>query len=193
MLPQYPPQSSYPPPPSRSHGNGMNTPTSELRGGQGDGMGRNPHTNPNTKGPPDSSHYSNHPPPTSPIASKSNGFEDRKSAPSTTGDDSKSGAGASKKRARRVSTSTHVDQPPQSPSRPSGSTSKAKSSNTVESPPAVLVREKKQKACSNCRRAKLKCIVDKGETDCVRCKARKEKCVFYPRSHVSATRFMNQM
>jgi hypothetical protein len=48
----------------------------------------------------------------------------------------------------------------------------------------VLVREKKQKACANCRRAKLKCIVE-GDGDCVRCKARKEKCVFYPRSHVS--------
>jgi hypothetical protein len=52
-------------------------------------------------------------------------------------------------------------------------------------PPAVLIREKKQKACANCRRAKLKCIVDDGETDCIRCKARKEKCVFYPRGHVS--------
>lgn len=51
--------------------------------------------------------------------------------------------------------------------------------------PAVLVREKKQKACANCRRAKLKCIVESGQTDCVRCRARTEKCVFYPRSHVS--------
>ena len=51
--------------------------------------------------------------------------------------------------------------------------------------PSVLVREKKQKACANCRRAKLKCIVEEGKTDCVRCEARKEKCVFYPRSHVS--------
>lgn len=52
--------------------------------------------------------------------------------------------------------------------------------------PAVLVREKKQKACSNCRRAKLKCMLDDGETDCVRCKSRREKCVFYPRNYVSA-------
>lgn len=51
--------------------------------------------------------------------------------------------------------------------------------------PAVLVRDKKQKACANCRRAKLKCIVNDGKVECVRCTARKEKCVFYPRSHVS--------
>lgn len=49
--------------------------------------------------------------------------------------------------------------------------------------PSILVREKKQKACANCRRAKLKCIVEDGETDCVRCRARKERCVFYPRGH----------
>jgi hypothetical protein len=47
------------------------------------------------------------------------------------------------------------------------------------------VREKKQKACANCRRAKLKCIVENNQTDCVRCRARKERCVFYPRGHVS--------
>lgn len=51
--------------------------------------------------------------------------------------------------------------------------------------PSVLVREKKQKACANCRRAKLKCIVEDNETDCVRCRARKERCIFYPRGHVS--------
>ena len=50
--------------------------------------------------------------------------------------------------------------------------------------PNVLVREKKQKACANCRRAKLKCIVESADGDCVRCKARKEKCIFYPRSRV---------
>ncbi|EIW72567.1 hypothetical protein TREMEDRAFT_58737 [Tremella mesenterica DSM 1558] len=49
--------------------------------------------------------------------------------------------------------------------------------------PAVLIREKKQKACANCRRAKLKCIVEPGEADCVRCRARQEKCIFYPRTH----------
>lgn len=43
-----------------------------------------------------------------------------------------------------------------------------------------------QKACSNCRRAKLKCIVNDGETDCVRCKSRIERCVFFPRTHVSS-------
>lgn len=49
--------------------------------------------------------------------------------------------------------------------------------------PSVLVREKKQKACANCRRAKLKCIVNDGNNECVRCLARKERCVFYPRGH----------
>lgn len=42
-----------------------------------------------------------------------------------------------------------------------------------------------QKACSNCRRAKLKCIVNDGENECVRCTSRSEKCVFFPRSHAS--------
>ena len=55
----------------------------------------------------------------------------------------------------------------------------------AEEYPSVLTREKKQKACANCRKAKLRCIMDDGETDCVRCKSRKEKCVFYPRSQVS--------
>lgn len=54
-----------------------------------------------------------------------------------------------------------------------------------DSPPPVLVREKKQKACANCRKAKLKCMMDDGQTECVRCRSRKEKCIFYPRSHVS--------
>ncbi|BEI84348.1 hypothetical protein CcaverHIS002_0409520 [Cutaneotrichosporon cavernicola] len=49
--------------------------------------------------------------------------------------------------------------------------------------PSVLVREKKQKACANCRRAKLKCIVNDDFTECVRCLSRKERCVFYPRGH----------
>ncbi|WVQ77017.1 hypothetical protein IAR50_006696 [Cryptococcus sp. DSM 104548] len=49
--------------------------------------------------------------------------------------------------------------------------------------PAVLTREKKQKACSNCRKAKLKCIVEPNQTLCVRCNSRKEKCIFYPRGH----------
>lgn len=53
-------------------------------------------------------------------------------------------------------------------------------------PHSILVREKKQKACANCRRAKLKCIVEENESDCVRCRARKERCIFYPRGHVSA-------
>lgn len=76
-----------------------------------------------------------------------------------------------KKRARRPSTS---QMPPQSPSSP----------KLDGGLPSVLVREKKQKACANCRRAKLKCIVETDGTDCVRCKARKERCIFYPRSHV---------
>ncbi|KAK4684348.1 hypothetical protein P7C73_g5834, partial [Tremellales sp. Uapishka_1] len=50
-------------------------------------------------------------------------------------------------------------------------------------PPSILVREKKQKAYTNCRRVKLKCIVSEGESDCVRCKFRKERCVFFPRTH----------
>lgn len=54
-------------------------------------------------------------------------------------------------------------------------------------PHSILVREKKQKACANCRRAKLKCIVEENESDCVRCRARKERCIFYPRGHVSRT------
>jgi hypothetical protein len=49
--------------------------------------------------------------------------------------------------------------------------------------PSVLVREKKQKACTNCRRAKLKCIVKPPSAACVRCSARKEACVFQPRGH----------
>ena len=84
--------------------------------------------------------------------------------------------------------------PPQdAPSpQPTASTSKknqtaASTSQSADSPPAVLVREKKQKACANCRKAKLKCMMDEGQADCVRCRARKEKCVFYPRSHVSCT------
>jgi hypothetical protein len=56
--------------------------------------------------------------------------------------------------------------------------------------PSVLTREKKQKACSNCRKAKLKCIMDDGETDCVRCKSRKEKCIFYPRTQVYSHRYV---
>lgn len=66
---------------------------------------------------------------------------------------------------------------------PPGSVRSSKADN--KDLPAVLVREKKQKACANCRRAKLKCIVEDGESDCVRCQARKEKCIFYPRNHVS--------
>nr|XP_019049434.1 hypothetical protein I302_03223 [Kwoniella bestiolae CBS 10118]OCF28364.1 hypothetical protein I302_03223 [Kwoniella bestiolae CBS 10118] len=48
--------------------------------------------------------------------------------------------------------------------------------------PSVLTREKKQKACTNCRKAKLKCILEQGSQECVRCKVRKEKCIFFPRS-----------
>jgi hypothetical protein len=66
-----------------------------------------------------------------------------------------------------------------------------KATATTE-PPSILVREKKQKACANCRRAKLKCIVENNEVDCVRCRARKERCVFYPRGHVSPTHFITR-
>nr|ODN87478.1 hypothetical protein L203_03255 [Cryptococcus depauperatus CBS 7841] len=49
--------------------------------------------------------------------------------------------------------------------------------------PAILTREKKQKACSNCRKAKLKCLVQPDESVCVRCKARKEKCIFFAKGY----------
>ncbi|KLT44329.1 hypothetical protein CC85DRAFT_283571 [Cutaneotrichosporon oleaginosum] len=49
--------------------------------------------------------------------------------------------------------------------------------------PSVLIREKKQKACANCRRAKLKCMIEEGDKECVRCITRKERCVFFPRGH----------
>lgn len=104
---------------------------------------------------------------------------------------------------------TSTKRSPLSPNRPrAGSTGRSKNGHSVngaapptatgsggngpasaDSPssnlPAVLTREKKQKACANCRRAKLKCIVEHGEADCVRCRARQERCVFYPRTHVS--------
>jgi len=57
--------------------------------------------------------------------------------------------------------------------------------HAVESPPSILTREKKQKACAGCRRAKLKCITEEGQNECIRCRARNEKCYFYPRNHVS--------
>jgi len=57
------------------------------------------------------------------------------------------------------------------------------SGTPAKDPPAILLRDKKQKACANCRRAKLKCIFG-DDTICVRCKARKEQCVSYPRAHV---------
>ena len=95
------------------------------------------------------------------------------------------GSGSNKKRPRRPSNGDQEgNSPPGNTGRMQGGKGRM-STPGGEAPPAVLVREKKQKACSNCRRAKLKCIVDDGETDCIRCKARKEKCVFYPRSHVS--------
>ncbi|WWC86430.1 uncharacterized protein L201_001307 [Kwoniella dendrophila CBS 6074] len=48
--------------------------------------------------------------------------------------------------------------------------------------PAVLTREKKQRACTNCRKAKLKCIVEEDSSECVRCLSRKERCIFHPRA-----------
>ncbi|WRT64331.1 uncharacterized protein IL334_001263 [Kwoniella shivajii] len=71
--------------------------------------------------------------------------------------------------------------------------------------PSVLTREKKPKACSGCRKAKLKCIVEQGNSDCIRCQARKERCLFFPRSNdeesqlklhhdlYEATRHLNQL
>lgn len=64
-------------------------------------------------------------------------------------------------------------------------TGAASSINNGTALPSILLREKKQKACANCRRAKLKCIMDEGVGSCVRCNARKETCTFLPRSHVS--------
>ncbi|WVQ62012.1 uncharacterized protein L199_000145 [Kwoniella botswanensis] len=53
--------------------------------------------------------------------------------------------------------------------------------------PSVLTREKKQKACTKCRKAKLKCILEQGSQECVRCKVRKEKCIFFPKSQEDET------
>jgi hypothetical protein len=107
-----------------------------------------------------------------------------------------------KKRARASTTTTSTVQRGASPSRafspnPSSASnlinitgnghgkSKTAESPMASGPPAVLIREKKQKACSSCRRAKLKCMVEEGNVECVRCRSRKEKCIFYPRGHVS--------
>ena len=80
--------------------------------------------------------------------------------------------GSHHKRSRQSSMSQHREAP---------------TSPKADGHPSVLLREKKQKACSNCRRAKLQCIVEGGDTDCVRCKNRKERCIFYPKSHVCST------
>jgi len=83
----------------------------------------------------------------------------------------------------------HGDSLPPSSSRRQSSQSQPghgqQSQQPVESPPSILTREKKQKACAGCRRAKLKCITEEGQTECIRCRARSEKCYFYPRNHVS--------
>jgi hypothetical protein len=84
---------------------------------------------------------------------------------------------------------SHMSQPDPSPTDspphqdrpgPTSTTSLTRDSGAT----AILLRDKKQKACANCRRAKLKCIFG-DETVCVRCKARKEQCISYPRAHVS--------
>lgn len=86
-------------------------------------------------------------------------------------------SGAARKRSRTDSVALEDGRQPTPPKKGS------KVKDDGEEPPSVLVREKKQKACANCRRAKLKCIVEGNETECVRCRARKERCVFYPRGH----------
>ena len=49
----------------------------------------------------------------------------------------------------------------------------------------LAVQEKKQKACTNCRKSKLKCLMDVGAKSCSRCRIRGERCVFRPRGYVS--------
>jgi len=77
---------------------------------------------------------------------------------------------------------------PSNPSPPARQPSNNADQNPELSPPTILTREKKQRACANCRKAKLKCIVDQGSSECIRCRSRKEKCVFYPRGHVSLSK-----
>lgn len=104
---------------------------------------------------------------------------------------------APKKKARRLSQipaqTTQATQngtsPAQNKQQSATTSRKGATGESNDSPPAVLTREKKQKACANCRRAKLKCLVSKGETDCVRCQSRGERCIFYTRSHVSVGTF----
>jgi hypothetical protein len=105
-------------------------------------------------------------------------------------------------RARKRTRQPHANDPPSPVSLPSAASNGKSRANGngngnvgspqtpagPSAPPAVLVREKKQKACSNCRRAKLKCLVEDGETVCVRCNSRKDACIFYPRGHVSRCR-----
>ncbi|KAK8866107.1 hypothetical protein IAR55_001258 [Kwoniella newhampshirensis] len=94
-----------------------------------------------------------------------------------------SSSSASKSVKKRARQSSLADS-----SAPSGETQNESSTQTkpgaasTKDSLAVLIREKKQRACSNCRKTKLKCVVEAGETVCVRCKAREERCVFYPRS-----------
>ncbi len=158
-LPQYPPMPYLQPGSSSSQPRILTSPVN-----RGPSYG-----NPNGKGPPPDGHrYFRLPgrgeeqPPRNPIHLH-NG------SPETMREEAKT---APKKRPRQSSTSQNPSQ--------SDKTSPA----SPKAPPSVLVREKKQKACANCRRAKLKCIVESGDADCVRCRARKERCIFYPRSHV---------
>ena len=182
MLPQYPPQPYDPQ--SRPQGNGNTTPMSEVRTLTSPSIAKmtradeKPGEQMLSSGPPSLLLRRNTFTPNGTNAPN----EDAASA-TRPRSESESKAGPAKKRSRRPS---NLLMDPSSPNGKNGSSSgkKAKSSAAPDSPPAVLIREKKQKACSNCRRAKLKCIVEDGDGDCVRCKARKEKCVFYPRSHV---------
>ncbi|KAF8311000.1 hypothetical protein DL93DRAFT_2083956 [Clavulina sp. PMI_390] len=58
-------------------------------------------------------------------------------------------------------------------------TSPSKTANSA----GIVVKDKKQKACLNCRRSKLKCVVSTEGAACVRCATRKEECRFKTRAH----------
>lgn len=166
-LPQYPVPTH--PPPHRQHPSPIHNRDAALSGHFANG--RMPIPSP---APLDAPRYYHHP---SPVVDPES-MRDPKAASSSMKKRPRSGS--------QVQPPRSSDQPP--PSGPSRNSVKKKDTkDTVESPggpPAVLTREKKQKACGNCRRAKLKCIIEGGEGDCIRCKARKEKCIFYPRSNV---------
>ena len=166
ILPQYPPSSNLPPP-NRSNSYPQAVPRNDQYGyptiGQMNGRTATGDTHRYFRTPNRDDQYepkqrsdSKHDPSTPSQRVEESGPSDTKLNP--------------KKRIRNSSISMHPSQSPASPK--------------VDTHPNVLVREKKPKACASCRRAKLKCIVEEGNTDCLRCKFRKQRCIFYPRSHV---------